>query len=494
MVNPKTKPKRLYRTDLLPAFPNQAKQQKVLALVRAWRRESAQVARRQWRLFFTTGRFNAFEPVRGSPLGTSYGQMVQHQVVGSLASWVANRQNDFRRLVMRSALPEGLRHELNFINSWKAWYTQDPLTLRSGQPLSAEARRLARVLFGQLLKRHRRPTFRRVSPFIDQRCVKVTRPTTARAYSHWVRLSTLEKGQPVSLPLQDYGYARQRQGQLALSVQLVQRESGLYVGLMTDVTDALAAQRAAYQPRTEALGLDLGLSTLLATSQGDLLGRDWLAQLRQYDTRLTRLAAHRQRSGLKVRSPRYRRYVQQLRGWVTSEVGRVFNRLVAVHAPAELVVERLDFRNPGLSRRLNRLLALLGKGAVARKLQDLTETLGIVVTEVNAAYTSQTDAACGYVDSRNRTTQSRFKCGWCGTLRHADVNAACNVLQRRSLTSVTCRTTPQATLAELTRQFSARYPRARAGPPDPRLSNPYFRAWATLSEKPGDEHPTRFCT
>ncbi|MEZ2352120.1 hypothetical protein [Caballeronia sp. RCC_10] len=44
-----------------------------------------------------------------------------------------------------------------------------------------------------------------------------------------------------------------------------------------------------------------------------------------------------------------------MRGWLESEVGRCLNRLVAARAPAELVLERLDFRAPGLSRRLNRL-------------------------------------------------------------------------------------------------------------------------------------------
>jgi putative transposase len=45
-----------------------------------------------------------------------------------------------------------------------------------------------------------------------------------------------------------------------------------------------------------------------------------------------------------------------MRGWLESEVGRCLNRLVAVRPPAELVLERLDFRAPGLNRRLNRLI------------------------------------------------------------------------------------------------------------------------------------------
>ena len=84
-----------------------------------------------------------------------------------------------------------------------------------------------------------------------------------------------------------------------------------------------------------------------------------------------------------------------MRGWLESEVGRCLNRLVATRAPAELVVERLDFRAPGLSRRLNRLLSNMGRGFFEAKLKDLEERFGITCNKVIAAYSSQADSACG---------------------------------------------------------------------------------------------------
>lgn len=55
---------------------------------------------------------------------------------------------------------------------------------------------------------------------------------------------------------------------------------------------------------------------------------------------------------------------------------------------------------------------------------------GVEVVRVPAAYTSQTCAACGYVDSENRKTQATFKCVSCGHAANADVNAAEVILQR----------------------------------------------------------------
>ena len=63
---------------------------------------------------------------------------------------------------------------------------------------------------------------------------------------------------------------------------------------------------------------------------------------------------------------RYKSYVASLRGFIRSEVGRILNRLVETHAPAEIVIERLNFQNQALSKRLNRILSRFGKNEVKR--------------------------------------------------------------------------------------------------------------------------------
>lgn len=53
--------------------------------------------------------------------------------------------------------------------------------------------------------------------------------------------------------------------------------------------------------------------------------------------------------------------------------------------------------------------------------------------EVPAAYTSQTCAACGVIDRESRPDQATFVCTACGHEDNADVNAAINILQARTL-------------------------------------------------------------
>jgi putative transposase len=197
---------------------------------------------------------------------------------------------------------------------------------------------------------------------------------------------------------------------------------------------------------------------------------------------------------MKPRSERYKRYVAALRGFIRSEVGRILNRLVETRAPAEIVIERLNFRNPALSRRLNRILSKFGKNEVARKLKDLNQRFGIEITEVNPAYSSQ-EHDCGYVDTRNRQRQAHFHCRWCNSTRHADVNAAQNLLRRRSDAAIGDPRRPkQAILSELVRRFAERYHRPLARSPDPRLSNPYFKDWkATVMSSAFGLNPTSDC-
>ncbi|PZO97686.1 MAG: hypothetical protein DI609_12555, partial [Corynebacterium urealyticum] len=93
--------------------------------------------------------------------------------------------------------------------------------------------------------------------------------------------------------------------------------------------------------------------------------------------------------------------------------------------------EDLDFRGRGLSRRTRVIVSRAGRSAFKQKLAELTENHGIEVHSVNPAYTSQQCSGCGLSTSKNREGSS-FRCVHCGKTLHADVNAARNIIGRRS--------------------------------------------------------------
>lgn len=477
----------IYRLDHFRHAMNPGKEARVRALLRVWREVAVLESRYQWRRFFETGGFEVSGPARFGHLVMAYQhQMIRDQVVEQLEGWIRSRQQEFTRLVARSNLDEALRHQLHTVNRWKAWFSRGPVQMKDGTPVSEEARVLARRIMRQIMSRHRRPSFKRIGMRIDVRGVKIQQARTSRAFSLWLRLMTTTRGQRIEVPLLPNRYALQRQGVFRNTIQVTEREDGTLVfGLAKDVSGTYQRQREAYQPATEQIALDFGLRTLFATDRGDLLGRGFMAHLAKLDRRITARAAHLQRMGRRPSSSkRYRRDVQKLRGFIRSEVNRVLNRIIERDRPAHLVLERLNFRAPGLSRRMNRLLQNCGRAVVRQKLQDLEEKYGVTATTVNAAYSSQECSACGYVDVRNRDGE-RFRCLWCERRIHADVNAA-RIIGRRRSSSIGSEApvTKAGVLQEVVRRFLERHPRPKQGrsgpegrPADPRWTNPYFKEW-----------------
>jgi putative transposase len=488
------------RTDLLSSNMTATKEGHVRAVLVAYRRGAIMLASEQWRLFFETGRFNKHHDKDKTTFAAVIGaanrvQMCRYQVVGQLESWLSNRANEFRDIVTRSALDPDTKHMLHVINRLGAWFSRREIAMKvTGEIVPDAIRRLARSIMRHVMQQHRRPDMRHISMRLDHRAACLEPPSKATHQDRigwWINMSTMTKGTKIAVPLLTYERHENRGGRLCNGVLVTEdRESGaLSFGVVSDIGTDCEASRAAYHPEREVMALDFGLSTLFAGDEGQLLGKDWLKALRAYDQRITRIARGQQRHGRKPRdSARYRKAVAALRGWIRTEVGRVLNALVAAKRPVAIVLERLNFQNPALSRRLNRIIQNCGRSVIRAKLADFNDRFGITSEEVNPAYTSQTCSCCGYVDKRNRPSQSTFKCLWCGSVLHADVNAARNIGQRRALSIGSVFQSKASVLAELVRQFRERRVRStrsggKGSTADPRSSNSYFCDTNTITAR-----------
>jgi putative transposase len=535
-------------------------------------------------------------------VGAALQQMIRAQAIAALASWLTHRQTEMRDAIERqyqlarwrgpakrrfSTLPEArqqalkveiasLRHELQAINAQRAWFIEPRIAVmrrrdvgiddpRASEliPVSAHARRLARAMILGLMAHHRWPRFERLAMRLDERAgfdqggqrlwLEPADPGGLMAW--WLHLKPRGVGTSTLLPIRGWGRDREddfgprgsgqfRPGALGKTVNIILDEDGrLKIALTRDVTDAFARARACYCPRMEVLGLDFGLRALFASSAGDLIGRGFLGKIRPLAERAAAEAARMQKAGRRPKANKlYQTLVLRLREQIETEVNRALNYMVALHRPRVLAVERLDFRGSGLGARINRILTNCGRGAVARKLVDLHQRLGIEVHEVDPAYTSQTCSSCGYCDKRSRKG-TEFRCRFCGLRMHADVNGARNIAQAAAYAVAQVVSEPSADhgareaggrsalrsgsppagwrqrrralpkprarprsllLRELVRRFDeshpelvavsrltrmrSREPGARESAPDPRLTNPYWRRFSLRVEgqsKPG---------
>lgn len=433
-------------------------------------------------------------PLKAS-LGAGEVQAVREQVLGTLNSFVSNRKNEFRQTIFRSSLSsvehDRLRHELFVINSAKAWFDlKRPLQI-DGTPIVMTTRQLARKIMSQIMARHRKPRFNRIGMVVDQRIATLEAADETRHFDLWLTLrvaglkekrkadGALAADSFLRIPVKAYDRFNQRQGTRKRSFQIIddQRSGTISVGVITDVGEVFAAKREAYLDKANGpLSMDFGLSTMFATETGDLFGRHFLRKLKAIDQTLSGIAKHVQRTRGKPRdSKRYVMHAERARGYIKTEVNRVINRLIELRKPSKLFLERLNFQLPELSRRMNRILQNCGRSVLQTKLKSIEEEFGIETTEVVSAYTSQTCSCCGYSDKRNRKKQALFKCLWCGSTSHADVNAARNIGSERFRSLPVLRPGfRMAVLNMLVADHVERNKRRPGSPSDPRETNPYF--------------------
>ena len=235
--------------------------------------------------------------------------------------------------------------------------------------------------------------------------------------------------------------SRSLQGVVIRSATLTREGRHWYLSVL--VEDGVQAA-AAHATVGTAVGVDRGVAAAIATSDGELIDREFLTpgerrRAVMLQRRLSR-AARRGRNRDKARAAlaeirlRERRRRQDFNA-------QTAHRLAVGNAV--VVLEDLKTKNmtrsakgtidqPGRNVRaksgLNRAILAKGWHQFDVALTSAARYTGTTVVKVPAAYTSQRCSACGHVDPKSRESQAVFRCTSCAQCEHADVNAATNIL------------------------------------------------------------------
>ncbi|MBE1468792.1 RNA-guided endonuclease InsQ/TnpB family protein [Kibdelosporangium phytohabitans] len=207
---------------------------------------------------------------------------------------------------------------------------------------------------------------------------------------------------------------------------LVYRDGVWFLHAVIDIPEP-----AAREPLNGFLGVDLGIVNIATTSDGDQMSGSRLNHYRKRQLRLRkRLQAKKTSSARRLLKKRRRRETR-----FTADVNHQISKGIVAEAERTgrgIAVENLTgIRARVRLRKPQR--ATLHTWAFAQLGQFLTykaQRAGVMVVQVDPAYTSQTCHACGHVDRRNRRSQAVFQCGRCDFVGHADHNAALNIAAR----------------------------------------------------------------
>jgi putative transposase len=207
---------------------------------------------------------------------------------------------------------------------------------------------------------------------------------------------------------------------------LICRDGKWYLHSTIEVPEATPCN-----PVNGFLGVDMGIVNIATTSAGKNSSGARLNSYRKRQLRLRkRLQAKKTTSARRLLRKRRRKETRfatdinhKISKGIVAEAERT-GRGIAVEQLTG-IRDRVRLRKPQRAMLHSWAFAQLGFFLAYKARQA-----GVAFVQVDPSYTSQACSACGWVDKKNRRTQSAFKCGRCGFVGHADHNAAINIATR----------------------------------------------------------------
>lgn len=387
-----------------------------------------------------------------SPLSARYVQCCYNQAFETYLSWTALLSNKVKEFLGSSSIDDTLIGDQPLlttcyrVNKNKLWYNKPTLkwaydednnlvvpSKKNPPKVELEVPEIIMKFMRKLIKQAKKsislPDLSKVRTLkLDNRLGSLELSIDAHHVDFWLKLSSLDKRKPIYIPLKNNPYYKEllKTGEQVNFVQVSLKDNKL------TVSPILAHNKAPLRTNEEELGLDFGMVTMFTTSTGERHGIKTFTKLKIWDDLLLTRTKELQKQGKKLTSDPYYKDLQfKIKSFFKNEINRILNKL-ANKGYAVFVVEKLDFRFTKLSKKMNRLLRRTYRKVIKEKLARLEEKFGITTVEVNAAYTSQECSNCGFVSKENRKSQSKFACKCCNHKINADVNAARNIIKRRS--------------------------------------------------------------
>jgi Putative transposase DNA-binding domain len=281
--------------------------------------------------------------------------------------------------------------------------------------------------------------------------VALLQPAEDSEFDYWLRLSTLEKGKPIFLPVKLADYQRQALAGKTLNTSTVLARKGDGWWLTLSYDEQITVETPKNAP---VIGVDVGIANFITTSTGKQYGtfHGKLAERHKRDRekrrRKAKLRACLKKKGVKcLPSTRNKKLARTVR----QGINRAVNELYREHPEAQFAYEQLHVAGMRFkARRMNAYLYASNLAHLPAQLAWGAAKRGIRARKVKSAYSSQECHRCHHVARENRPSQQTFCCVVCGHSTHADVNAAENLASRlydQELAACADRTAIKALLA-----------------------------------------------
>ena len=265
---------------------------------------------------------------------------------------------------------------------------------------------------------------------------------TDSTFDYWLKVSTLDKGHPLLVPvkLADYHIealtdpkTKQRHP-INSSVTLNRRNNAWWLTLSYDEVVVVETK-----PDAPVIGIDVGIANFVTTSDGKQYGtfngklRERQKRDREKRRRKAKLRACLQKKGVSEErlSSTTSCTGQKLIRHVKQSINRAVKLCFEEHEDCRFAYEQLSVASMRFKAHAqNAYLRASQLGQIPKQIEWNAQKRGVQATEVKSAYSSQQCQICWYVDRANRPTQQTFCCLVRSHTTHADHNASKNIADR----------------------------------------------------------------
>jgi IS605 OrfB family transposase len=262
-----------------------------------------------------------------------------------------------------------------------------------------KARKLQRIIDQTI---NSKPNINNVCPELDSRFVKIDLDNNT-SFDGWLTLSSIGNNIKISIPFKKSKHFNKMSslGKIKAGIRL-SRESIIF---MFYIETPKKLETGA------TIGIDIGQKTLIScsngfTSQKCIHGHD-------LETINKRMCKRKKGSKGFQRSEAHR---ENYINWTVNQLN--------LGGVKELKIENI--KNMRKNRNVGRMLSHWTYTNIFEKLEANCLDQGVLVTRVSPTYTSKRCSNCGWTRSRNRKGKM-FKCGQCGLITDADLNASKNI-------------------------------------------------------------------
>ncbi len=262
------------------------------------------------------------------------------------------------------------------------------------------------------------------------------------SFDYWIKISTLEKGKPLAVPVKLSEYHREaledkeknQRKEINSSVTLNKRDGVWWLSLTYDEEVKFQTK-----PDAQVVGIDVGIANFITTSTGKQYGtmhgklRARHKRDRAKRRRKAKLRACLEKKRVKKLPSTSSRTGQKLIRQTRQEINRAVNQCFedVDHEGVQFAYEQLSVASMKFkARSMNAYVRASNLAHIPHQIKWKGDIRGVLATPVMSAYSSQECSRCHYTDRKNRPNQQTFCCQACGNASHADINAATNLSRR----------------------------------------------------------------